>query len=66
MYPRTARTRVLSATDDGRLVLEHRYETWVDYRSRRLAPRVDLAPLLPALQAAERRPGTWRADECGR
>ncbi len=63
VYPRTARTRVLSATDDGRLVLEHRYETWVDYRSRRLAPRVDLAPLLPVLQAAERGPGTWRADE---
>jgi Family of unknown function (DUF6687) len=63
VYPRTACTRVLSATEDGRLVLEHRYETWVDYRSRPLAPRVDLAPLVPRLQAAERRPGTWRADE---
>ena len=62
VYPRTLRTRVLSAPADGRLVLEHRYETWVDYRSRPLAPRVDLAPLLPTLQAAERRPGTWRAD----
>jgi hypothetical protein len=61
--PRTDRMRVLTATGDGRLVLEHRYETWVDYRSRPLAPRVDLAPLLPRLQAAERLPGTWRADE---
>src|SRR5262245_52861770 len=63
VHPRTARMRVLLATPDGRLVLEHRYETWVDYRSRRLAPRVDLAPLLPRLQAVERRPGIWRADE---
>jgi hypothetical protein len=63
VHPRTRRMRVLMATDDGRLVLEHRYETWVDYRSRRLAPRVDLAPLLPRLQALERLPGTWRADE---
>jgi len=63
VHPRTRRTRVLMATPDGRLVLEHRYETWVAYRSRRLAPRVDLGPLLPRLQDAEGRAGTWRADE---
>jgi len=62
VHPRTARMRVLTATPDGGLVLEHRYETWVRYVSRPLAPRVDLTPLLPRLHALERRPGTWRFD----
>jgi hypothetical protein len=62
VHPRTPRTRVLTATPDGTLVLRHRYETWVVYASRRLAPRVDLAPLLPRLQALERNPGAWRFD----
>jgi hypothetical protein len=61
--PRTERMRVLTATPDGTLVLQHRYETWVVFVSRPLAPRVDLAPLLPRLQEAERRPGVWRADD---
>jgi len=62
VHPRTRCTRVLTATPDGVLVLRHRYETWVDYVSRPLAPRVDLAPLLPRLQALEERPGTWRFE----
>ena len=62
VHPRIARMRVLTALPDGTLSLRHRYETWVDYASRPLPPRVDLAPLLPRLQALERRPGTWRFD----
>ena len=62
VHPRTERMRVLTATDDGLLVLRHRYETWVDFVSRPLAPRVDLAPLLPRLQAIEDRPVTWRFE----
>lgn len=62
VHPRTARTRVLTATPDGTLVLVHRYETWVTYASRPLPPRVDLDPLLPRLQAAERGPGVWSFD----
>ena len=62
VHPRTARTRVLTATPDGTIVLVHRYETWVTYASRPLPPRVDLAPLLPRLQAAERGPGRWSFD----
>lgn len=62
VHPRTPRMRILTATPDGTLVLRHRYETWVVYASRRLAPRVDLAPLLPRLQALERNPGAWRFD----
>jgi hypothetical protein len=59
VHPRTARTRVLTATPDGTLVVAHRYETWVDYASRPLAPRVDLTPLAEDLQQRETMPGHW-------
>ena len=62
VYPRTDRTRVLTATPDGTLVLAHRYETWVEYASRDLPPRVDLAPLAAELQRRETRPGRWVWD----
>jgi hypothetical protein len=62
VHPRTPRSRVLTATPDGGLVLAHRYETWVRYVSRALPPRVDLAGLAARLQALERLPGTWRFE----
>jgi hypothetical protein len=62
VHPRTGRMRIITALPDGTLVLRHRYETWVDYASRPLPARVDLAPLLPVLQRLEREPGTWRFD----
>jgi hypothetical protein len=61
-HPRTDRMRVLTATTDGMLRLEHRYETWVHYVSRPLVPRHDLTPLLPDLQRLERGPGVWRFE----
>ncbi len=59
VYPRTPRMRVLTATPDGTLIVTHRYETWVDYASRTLAPRVDLSPLGANLQRREQRQGRW-------
>ena len=59
VHPRTRCMRILTARPDGTLVLAHRYETWVDYVSRPLAPRVDLTPLAQRLQELERRPGRW-------
>jgi hypothetical protein len=59
VHPRTARMRVLTALPDGTLSLAHRYETWVDFASRPLAPRVDLTPLADRLQEMEERPGRW-------
>jgi hypothetical protein len=53
-------TRVL-LMQGRRYVLQQRYETWVQYQSRRLLPRVDLAPLAARLSERERE-GTWRAD----
>jgi hypothetical protein len=39
-----------------------RYETWVQYRSRRPQPRVDLRPLADELSAAEPGSARWVAD----
>ena len=39
-----------------------RYESWVQYASRRPPPRVDLAPLVGRLTALERGDGRWHAD----
>lgn len=39
-----------------------RYETWVQYRSRPLQPRVDLRPLADELSSLETGVVTWRAD----
>ncbi len=39
-----------------------RYETWVQYRSRRPHPRVDLRPLADELTAAEPGPARWVAE----
>ena len=59
IHPRTARMRILSVTPDGTLVLTHRYETWVEYASRDLPRRIDLAPLAARLDRREAAPGTW-------
>jgi hypothetical protein len=62
VYPRTECTRVLTAIDDGCRVLRYRYETWVNYVSRTLPPRVNLAPLLPDLNERESQAGVWRFE----
>ena len=43
----------------------YRYETWVQYRSRRPEARVDLAPLADELTAAEPGSARWFADPPG-
>ena len=62
VHPRIDAMRVLTATPDGIISLEHRYETWVRYISRRLAPRRDLTGVLHELDAQAARPGRWRFD----
>lgn len=41
---------------------EYRYESWVQYRSRSVRPRVDLVPLAVRWNEAERSGGTWHFD----
>ena len=43
----------------------YRYETWVQYRSRRPKARVDLAPLAEELTAAEPGAAQWFAEPPG-
>jgi hypothetical protein len=42
-----------------------RYETWVQYRSRRPLPRVDMRPLAERLTAIERRSTVWTSSAPG-
>jgi hypothetical protein len=59
LHPRTARMRILTALPDGTVTVTYRYETWIDYASRPLPPRVDLGPVAARLQARERNPVRW-------
>jgi hypothetical protein len=59
LHPRTPRMRILTALPDGTVTVTYRYETWVDYASRPLSPRVDLTPVAARLQARERHPVRW-------
>jgi hypothetical protein len=61
---------VHGATERGALLVQrgarstftYRYESWVQYRSRKIRARVDLAPLAAALSAEEPGHTTWAAD----
>ena len=57
----TDRLRTLTL-HGGRARLELRYETWVMFTSRAVAPRPDLRPLAAQLDALEPGPARWRAD----
>jgi hypothetical protein len=46
-----------------RYAFAYRYESWVQYMSAWIPPRVDLAPLAKALSADEPGRARWRADD---
>ncbi len=56
----TPRLRLLEI-HGGRYSYTDRYETWVQYRSRRPLPRVDMRPLADRLTGEERGDTTWAA-----
>jgi len=62
LYNETERLRVLTILPGGYYSLRYRYESWVQFASRPVMPRVDLDPLLPHLQKAEKQPVTWTFD----
>jgi hypothetical protein len=62
LYSNTERLRVLTALPGGQYRLRYRYETWIQYASRPVMPRVDLVPLLPRLQALEQEKVQWSFD----
>jgi hypothetical protein len=61
-----ATERLVVATVRGRRYdVEHRYETWVQLRSRPARRRCDLAPLADRLQDEERGDAVWSATPVG-
>jgi hypothetical protein len=62
LYNNTERLRVLTALPGGHFQLRYRYETWVQYASRPVMPRVDLTPLLLRLQKLEEEAVEWAYD----
>jgi hypothetical protein len=62
LYNSIERLRVLTALPGGSYELRYRYETWVQFASRKVMPRVDLAPLLPRLQELEKEDAQWTFD----
>lgn len=62
LYNNTERLRVLTALPGGYYCLRYRYETWVQFDSRPVMPRVDLSPLLPRLQQMETNAVQWTFD----
>ncbi|KQV90448.1 DUF6687 family protein [Rhizobacter sp. Root1221] len=60
IYNATSRLRILYVTGRNYEV-EYRYESWVQYKSCRPLPRVDLGPLAARL-SAEEAAGTWVFD----
>ena len=64
VFARTDR-HVVATVRGRRYVVEERYETWVQLRSRRLRLRRDLAPLAARLQDEERGDAAWSATAVG-
>jgi hypothetical protein len=59
LYNNTERLRILTALPGGRYELRYRYESWIQFASQPVMPRVDLEPLLPRLQELETEEVTW-------
>ena len=64
LHTRTPHSRLIVVR--GRSVeLRYRYEGWVQFASRRVAPRVDLSGLAGELNTGESSPGQWVFDGVG-
>lgn len=63
-FARTDRS-VVCTIRDRQITVEHRYETWVQLRSRPVRARRDLVPLAARLQDAEPGETVWTADPVG-
>ena len=58
----SALPRLLTIRSENTYTFEYRYEGWVQYQSRRVLPRVELAPLAQRLNLFERFSGRWHAE----
>ena len=60
---RTHCSRIVLLVQEFRYLVRYRYESWVEYQSRDIPPRIDLGPFADFLQTFEGNPGYWEADE---
>lgn len=60
---RTQCSRVVLVIEEFRYLVRYRYESWVEYQSREMPPRIDLVPFADFLQTFEGNPGYWKADD---
>jgi len=56
------RSRLLTVRSENTYSLEYRYESWVQLRSWRPLPRINVSGLATRLNMFERRDGRWRAE----
>jgi hypothetical protein len=63
LYEQTQCSRVVLVIEGHRYQARYRYESWVEFRSRPVPPRVDFQPLADLLQTFEGNDGNWVADE---
>jgi hypothetical protein len=66
LYEQTDCSRVALVLPDQRYQVRYRYESWVEFQSRPVPPRIDLRPFAEFLMAFEGNPGEWAADEVQR
>lgn len=60
---RTQCSRVVLLIEEFRYLVRYRYESWVEYQSRDIPPRIHLGPFADLLQTFEGNPGYWEADD---
>ena len=66
LYEQTHCSRVALVIEGHRYQARYRYESWVELKSRRPPPRIDLRPFAGLLETFEGNPGEWTADEVQR
>jgi hypothetical protein len=66
LYEQTDCSRVALVIEGHRYQVRYRYESWVEFKSRAVPPRIDLKPLADLLQTFEGNDGDWTADETHR
>lgn len=59
LYSLSRMPRMLVILAENTYVFEYRYESWVQFQSRRVQPRIDLTGLASRLNMFERREGRW-------
>ncbi|HEY8491157.1 MAG TPA: DUF6687 family protein [Dehalococcoidia bacterium] len=63
LYSLSRMPRMLVVLAENTYVFEYRYESWVQFQSRRVQPRIHLGGLATRLNMFERREGRWTFED---